>query len=1183
MTMPQGNLREASTSEAWGKDLEDFKIGGIINRQAQPSSARPKRNGKRKREASPKPKLAALDEYQLFTEDLTADMENLDDSLSMLSESEDCDSETLDDANLRIELSAVNKLAEDIEATCGPTPDMDSIPNLHQRSIENHDSWYMSILDSLFNEALAATESTVDDSPLSRALRRWLKANSDIRTRNGLAELLLHPHMRSFRTRAALGQCDQRLIFDILETFPLSQQGEGIPNVIGIYLLYGPQLRYEVRGEDLVYVGQTIAMRSDPKKKRIGIRLRSTQHWQSITKCRAALERRAGIPARSDILWAHRRLASPEIGETRLAVLSVFPFPTAEMGSAIFHYAYLLTLAETIDAVFLASYQQKGAVTSNARGSQNSLPLRPRMPQAVFEGLNRELPSKQDIRRGLSILSIHWSPDEINTFIHIVQQNQSSVYHHMTCNPGVQWDTLVKLLQAQGIVKSRYQIYCLYRALQSRPDLHFTSYQTSHWRFMWAEIFRLKEHLEKHKLIKSPNDDNDIFYHIPALEDGYNTADQIRSLLSRTGFKGYSQGLLKGGHPFLQRHLPSLLHRDVWEKVTEIPPSRVSINLRRNSRYLATRTAAVLLHHARRVFLEQGVLSETPTFDERPIPAMSWPVLLEIWHRVQTDLLADDVPQDRILEGGLIQVGDIWRRHRPSFWESCHSEPLPDWTYDPSMDRATIPLMRRKPAIKLSFSQRGNMCGDSEPPAMDELVDSEESYEWPSDTKKYEVLASSVDEFSLQTTTTYQQPQETFKVESNIRGQNRMAQHRPSTFRILTSIMRKHHELVFRDDSSNPTDNMFWETLYIGALDKWWRIVDQRALQLRFGWVLDYIRTGSLSPEAQCAKEILQQALVDILARSKHPYTYDTGLSTATHLNPDLCTHWTGEFLSVSGALPKVKLGIQNFMQGFGIRGFCSTFGILIALLWEETASICHPDITADDDRQVVPSGDEDHREPISTLQSFRSLVSALSTDHIDSDEMVGHGSPDAREQKVGDSLNSNPEEELITARRLPQSVPASVSGLPCATSSPSPSSSPMSPPPYAPLQHHSRTWHAKEDEYLRYLLECDITWSQRHIKFQGRFGTHRSMRSLKSRCKTNLQKDCPSFLSPMQKDWTSDEIQCLQSLLETERSWDDVATKLEEKFNNGRTMGAMKLRAQIRKMDTSRFNNEPWTAEQED
>ncbi|KAF4341284.1 hypothetical protein FBEOM_4757 [Fusarium beomiforme] len=124
--MSQGNQREASTLEAWSKNLEDFKIGGIINRQAQPSSARPKRNGSRKREASPKPKLAALGEDQLFTEGLTVDMENLDDRLSMLSDSKDCDLETLDDANLRMELSVVTKLIEDMEAACEPTPDMDS-------------------------------------------------------------------------------------------------------------------------------------------------------------------------------------------------------------------------------------------------------------------------------------------------------------------------------------------------------------------------------------------------------------------------------------------------------------------------------------------------------------------------------------------------------------------------------------------------------------------------------------------------------------------------------------------------------------------------------------------------------------------------------------------------------------------------------------------------------------------------------------------------------------------------------------------------------------------------------------------------------------------------------------------------------------------------------------------------
>ncbi|KAL7622865.1 hypothetical protein AAE478_006544 [Parahypoxylon ruwenzoriense] len=62
-----------------------------------------------------------------------------------------------------------------------------------------------------------------------------------------------------------------------------------------------------------------------------------------------------------------------------------------------------------------------------------------------------------------------------------------------------------------------------------------------------------------------------------------------------------------------------------------------------------------------------------------------------------------------------------------------------------------------------------------------------------------------------------------------------MAQHRLSTFRILISIMRKYYEVVFIDDSLDPTDDQFWETLYIGALDESWKIANQHALRQRFG------------------------------------------------------------------------------------------------------------------------------------------------------------------------------------------------------------------------------------------------------------------------------------------------------------------------------------------------------------
>jgi hypothetical protein len=294
----------------------------------------------------------------------------------------------------------------------------------------------MSTLDKFFDKALVTSESTVDDSPYSRRLLPCLRANSDFGIRNALSELLLHPHVRSFRTRAALGQSNQPHIFHVLETFSLNQQGEGIQNVIGIYLLHGPRLQQRAQTEDLVYIGQSLAMKADSQKG-LGIRLRSTQRWQSIAKCQAALRQHANLPARSDVMWAHQRLASTEFGETRLVVLSVFSFPRADMGSAIFHYAYLLTLAETLDVLFLASYQPKSSITSDLCRNRNCLAMRSQIPHSAFEGLDRELLSRQEIRRYAPILSIHRSPDEIHTFIDVVQQNESAVYHHMTRNPGI--------------------------------------------------------------------------------------------------------------------------------------------------------------------------------------------------------------------------------------------------------------------------------------------------------------------------------------------------------------------------------------------------------------------------------------------------------------------------------------------------------------------------------------------------------------------------------------------------------------------------------------------------------------------------------------------------------------------------------------------------------------------------
>lgn len=58
-----------------------------------------------------------------------------------------------------------------------------------------------------------------------------------------------------------------------------------------------------------------------------------------------------------------------------------------------------------------------------------------------------------------------------------------------------------------------------------------------------------------------------------------------------------------------------------------------------------------------------------------------------------------------------------------------------------------------------------------------------------------------------------------------------MAQHCLLAFCILISIMRKHYEVVFIDDSFDLTDDQFWETLYIGALDESWKIANQHVLR----------------------------------------------------------------------------------------------------------------------------------------------------------------------------------------------------------------------------------------------------------------------------------------------------------------------------------------------------------------
>lgn len=141
---------------------------------------------------------------------------------------------------------------------------------------------------------------------------------------------------------------------------------------------------------------------------------------------------------------------------------------------------------------------------------------------------------------------------------------------------------------------------------------------------------------------------------------------------------------------------------------------------------------------------------------------------------------------------------------------------------------------------------------------------------------------------------------------------------------------------------------------------------DIRLWRNRFGWVLQYIRTGILPREAQIAQDVLRVAMTNMLAQPKHPYNYDTGIPTPEYLNPDLNPIWTRELLSVSGDILRVGKGARIRLEGFDIDKLCKHFGILIAPLWEE---VSYPNVAFHRKRNATSNGSTSCPEPSPTSE----------------------------------------------------------------------------------------------------------------------------------------------------------------------------------------------------------------------
>jgi hypothetical protein len=96
------------------------------------------------------------------------------------------------------------------------------------------DDWYTKIFNSLFEEAAKYTWNDLKEGPFTGPFWGWMHANQHSASKKAILYLLLHPHIRSFRVRAALGKRDYQPLLHDLQLQPLD---DNVPNVVGTYLL----------------------------------------------------------------------------------------------------------------------------------------------------------------------------------------------------------------------------------------------------------------------------------------------------------------------------------------------------------------------------------------------------------------------------------------------------------------------------------------------------------------------------------------------------------------------------------------------------------------------------------------------------------------------------------------------------------------------------------------------------------------------------------------------------------------------------------------------------------------------------------------------------------------------------------------------------------------------------------
>lgn len=80
-------------------------------------------------------------------------------------------------------------------------------------------------------------------------------------------------------------------------------------------------------------------------------------------------------------------------------------------------------------------------------------------------------------------------------------------------------------------------------------------------------------------------------------------------------------------------------------------------------------------------------------------------------------------------------------------------------------------------------------------------------------------------------------PEDALEIVTSRIGSCQLAQHEPSTVRILISVVRNHHQCTFDNGPDDAVGDDCWRALFIGRLDQKWQISDKQVLHHRFSWV----------------------------------------------------------------------------------------------------------------------------------------------------------------------------------------------------------------------------------------------------------------------------------------------------------------------------------------------------------